>query len=71
METNLFWAFAVDTERPRGARRRNLSMPRRNLSRYQLTSCSPRLKEAGVRAGMSFGEAKRIAPDMRVIVCNR
>jgi len=70
-EEHLLWAFAIDVTRPRVSRRRKLSMPQRNLRRYEITACSPRLKAAGVHNGMRFDEAKKLAPRMRVIVCNR
>ena len=66
-----FWAFAVDVSRPRHIRRRKLGSPRKYLDRYQITALSPRLKALGVRAGMSYQEAKKIMPEMRILICNR
>ncbi|MDB5166026.1 MAG: hypothetical protein JWM37_98 [Candidatus Saccharibacteria bacterium] len=71
VDNHLLWAFAVDVTRPRSVRRRHLPSPQRNLHRYQIMSCSPRLKAIGVQTGMRFDEAKRRAPGMRVIVTNR
>jgi len=70
-DARLLWAFAVDVTRPRAVRRRKLPMPQRNLDRFKIMSCSPRLRAAGVQAGMRFDQAKKLVPNMRIIVCNR
>ena len=65
-----FWAFARDIAPP--AKRYQPSLrPRRNLSRYYITSCSQQAKAYGVKAGMTYHEARTLVPEMRVIVCNR
>lgn len=65
-----FWAFAVDSEPP--ARRYVPSTrPKKNLQRYRITACSQQAKAYGVRIGMTYREAKKLVPNMRVIVYNR
>ncbi len=68
--TKHFWAFVVDTSRPKSGRRRTAA-PKRNLQRYCITACSRQAKAFGVKAGMRYSQAKTLVPDMRVIVCNR
>lgn len=77
MQTNItstndkyFWAFAVDREPPT-KRYVPSSRPRRNLHRYYITACSQQAKAFGVRIGMTYSEARRLVPNMRVIVYNR
>jgi nucleotidyltransferase/DNA polymerase involved in DNA repair len=73
-DDRLLWAFAVDATRPvRTSYRskRQPSEPKRNLHRYLITACSPRLKARGVKQGMAVKDAKALAPDMRIIVTNR
>jgi hypothetical protein len=70
----LLWAFAVDATKPlransRGAKR--ATVPKYKLHRYYLTACSPRLRQFGVRAGMSYSQAKALVPSMKVFVYNR
>ena len=70
MNQKYFWAFARDAMPP--ARRYTPALqPRRNLDRYHITSCSRQAKAYGVKAGMTYGEAKKLVPGMRVIICNR
>ncbi len=64
------WAFAKD-EMPPAKRYRPSLIPKRNLSRYVITSCSRQAKAYGVKAGMRYSDAVKIVPAMRVIVCNR
>ena len=68
-DSRLFWAFLVDESGTTSKHR--LGVPKRNLDRFRVISCSPRVKEIGVRAGMYYDEARELVPDMRVIVCNR
>ena len=73
-EDRLLWAFAVDATRPvrKSFRaKRQQTEPKRNLHRYLITACSPRLKARGVKQGMAVKDAKALAPDMRIIVTNR
>jgi nucleotidyltransferase/DNA polymerase involved in DNA repair len=65
-----FWAFARDV-RPPSKRYRPSMRPRSNLSRYLITSCSRQAKAYGVSVGMTFDEARKLVPQMRVIICNR
>lgn len=70
----LLWAFAVDAARPvrtKLSRAKRQTTPQRNLHRYYITACSPRLKAVGVKQGMAFKDAKALAPGMHVIVTNR
>lgn len=70
--TNLYWAFALDDSIDRKAKKRRLTRPpKRNLNNYRIISLSPKLKELGVRAGMLYGDAKKIMPEMRILICNR
>lgn len=64
------WAFAVDKEPPM---RRYVpsTKPRRNLHRYYITACSKQAKAFGVRIGMTYSDAKKLVPNMRVIIYNR
>ncbi len=65
-----FWAFARD-EMPPAKRYRPSLKPRRNLDRFLITSCSRQAKQYGVKEGMTFDQAQKLVPGMRVIVCNR
>jgi hypothetical protein len=67
----LFWAFAIDQARPRHMRRRRIGSPKTQLERYRITALSPRLKDYGVKPGMTYKQAKQLVPEMRIIVCNR
>jgi hypothetical protein len=70
----LLWAFAVDKNKPvqnNKSRSRRASKPKYKLNQYYVTVCSPRLKQFGVKAGMSYGDAKRLVPDMHIFVYNR
>lgn len=70
MNDKLFWAFAVDSTPP--VRRYVPSTrPKRNLQRYIITSCSQQAKAMGVKAGMTYSDAKKLIPAIRVIVYNR
>ncbi len=74
IDTKLLWAFAVDATKPvkqKPSRAKRATMPKYNLHRYYVTVCSPRLKEFGVRTGMRYDEAKRLAPSMKIFVYNR
>jgi hypothetical protein len=74
IDDKLLWAFAVDATKPlqiNRSRNRRAAKPKYKLHRYQMTVCSPKLKQIGVRSGMSYGEAKRLAPNMHVFVYNR
>lgn len=74
VDDRLLWAFAVDATRPlKVAKRRTKreAKPKYNLHRYYVTVCSPKLKEFGVRAGMRYDEAKKLAPNMHIFVYNR
>lgn len=66
----LYWAFAVDATPP-SKRYIPSTLPKRNLHRYIITSCSQQAKAMGVRTGMRYSEAKALVPKMRVIVYNR
>lgn len=65
-----FWAFARDS-RPPSKRYRPSTRPRSHLGRYFITSCSKQAKAYGVNVGMTYDEAKKLVPQMRVIICNR
>lgn len=74
IEGKLLWAFAVDATKPvkqKPSRAKRATIPKYNLHRYYVTVCSPRLKEFGVRTGMRYDEAKRLAPSMKIFVYNR
>ena len=70
VDKKYFWAFARD-ETPPAKRYRPSLTPRANLDRYRITSCSRQAKAYGVSAGMTYGEARKLVPQMRVIICNR
>ena len=73
-DKRLLWAFAVDATRPVSntrLRSRREAHPKYKLHRYLVTACSPKLRSYGVKAGMRYDEAKKLAPDMRVFVYNR
>lgn len=65
-----FWAFARDTQPPSKRYKPSLR-PRSNLGRYIITSCSRQAKSYGVSVGMTYNDAKKLVPQMRVIICNR
>ena len=65
-----FWAFARDAQPPSKRYKPSLQ-PRSNLGRYYITACSKQAKAYGVKAGMTYDEAKKLVPQMRVIICNR
>jgi nucleotidyltransferase/DNA polymerase involved in DNA repair len=70
----LLWAFAVDTTRPVNAtksRSKRATKPKYKLHRYYVTACSPKLRQFGVKAGMPYDQAKKLAPDMHIFVYNR
>jgi uncharacterized protein YunC (DUF1805 family) len=57
------WAFAID--------KRNFANKRRRFTDFRdcvITSCSKEAKALGVRAGMHYNDAKRLIPQMRVLV---
>lgn len=70
VDKKYFWAFAKDI-RPPSKRYRPSLTPTRNLGRYYITACSRQAKAYGVRIGMTYDEAKKLVPQMRVIVSNR
>jgi nucleotidyltransferase/DNA polymerase involved in DNA repair len=39
------------------------------LHLYSVFACSPQLKAAGVQTGMRFSEARKLVPQMKVIIC--
>jgi nucleotidyltransferase/DNA polymerase involved in DNA repair len=65
-----FWAFARDNNPP-GKRYRLTTQPHSNLGRYIITSCSKQAKAYGVKMGMTYREAVKLIPGIRVIICNR
>lgn len=65
-----FWAFAIDKQPP-AKRYIPSTKPKKNLHRYLITACSKEAKAFGVRAGMSYSEARALVPNIRVIVFNR
>jgi nucleotidyltransferase/DNA polymerase involved in DNA repair len=74
VDAKLLWAFAVDATKPlkvSKSRAKRATKPKYKLHRYLVTACSPRLRERGVRSGMSYDEAKRLVPDMHIFVYNR
>ena len=70
IDQKYFWAFARDITPPSKRYRPSLT-PRRNLNRYYITSCSVQAKQFGVKVGMTYQEAVKLIPRIRVIVCNR
>jgi nucleotidyltransferase/DNA polymerase involved in DNA repair len=77
MQTNItsysekyFWAFAIDKQPP-AKRYIPSTKPKANLHRYLITACSKEAKAFGVRVGMTYAEAKRLVPNIRVLVYNR
>lgn len=66
------WAFAIDTgkhvSKSRTRKFRSISY---DMSRTVITACSREAKQFGVKAGMRYEEAKRIIPDMRILVYNK
>lgn len=73
-EDKLLWAFAIDATRPLKTtknRVKRAAQPKYKLHMYTLMSCSPRLRQAGVRVGMRYDEAKALVPGMRIFVYNR
>lgn len=65
------WAFLVNTRRGTVIRRRPRSgAPSRNLYHYVVVACSKEAKAFGVRAGMRYDEARKLVPNLRVLVCN-
>lgn len=70
IDKKYFWAFAHD-EMPPTKRYRPSLTPRGNLNRYFITSCSKQAKSYGVTIGMTYEDAKKLVPQMRVIICNR
>lgn len=74
LDDKLLWAFAVDATKPLRKdrlRSRRSTRPKYKLHRYQVTACSPKLKQFGVYSGMGCDEAKRLAPNMHIFVYNR
>lgn len=70
VDQKYFWAFARD-EMPPAKRSRPSLTPQRNMNRFRITSCSLQAKSYGVKAGMTYREARELVPGMRVIVWNR
>lgn len=69
IDSRLLWAFAVDTRPPKT--KMTPRRPKRELSRYVITSCSKQLKELGVSVGMKYSEAIALVPNIRVITYGR
>lgn len=69
VDPKLLWAFAVDTRPPKT--KMTPRAPKRDLSRYIITSCSNQVKALGVSAGMRYSEAKKLIPNIRVITYGR
>lgn len=69
IDPKLLWAFAVDTCPPKT--RMTPRCPKRDLSRYIITSCSKQLKELGVSVGMKYSEALTLVPNIKVITYGR
>lgn len=70
----LLWAFAVDATKPVNAtksRSKRSTQPKYKLHRYRVTACSPKLRQFGVRTGMPYDQAKKLAPSMHIFVYNR
>ena len=65
-----FWAFARDIHPP-AKRYRPSTRPRSHQGRYVITSCSKQAKSYGVRPGMTYDQANKLVPGIRVIVSNR
>ncbi len=74
VDDKLLWAFAVDATRPVDAsknRTRRATKPKYKLHRYYVTACSPKLRQFGVKTGMSYDQAIKLAPAMHIFVYNR
>jgi nucleotidyltransferase/DNA polymerase involved in DNA repair len=74
VDHKLLWAFAVDATKPLKTttqRNKRAAKPKYKLHRYLVTSCSPRLRQFGVKVGMPYDEAKALVPEMRIFVYNR
>ena len=74
IDDKLLWAFAIDATKPLKTtthRSKRAAKPKYKLHRYLVTSCSPRLRQFGVKVGMSYDEAKTLVPEMRIFVYNR
>jgi nucleotidyltransferase/DNA polymerase involved in DNA repair len=74
VDDKLLWAFAVDATKPlqeSRSRNKRATKPKYKLHRYYVTVCSPKLRQFGVRAGMTYDEAKRLVPNMHIFVYNR
>lgn len=69
VDPKLLWAFAVDT-RP-SKTKLTPRQPKRELSRYIITSCSNQVKALGVNVGMRYSDAKVLVPNIRVITYRR
>ncbi len=57
------WAFAVDKNK---SKRKTL----RSMNACVITAVSKEAKNFGISAGMAYGEAKSLLPDLKVFVCN-
>lgn len=67
------WAFLVHTKKGFTHRRGvpGRTAPKRNRYQYMVVACSKEARAFGVRAGMRYDEARKLIPDLRVLVCNR
>lgn len=70
MHKKYLWAFARDIMPPSRRYKPSLT-PRRNLNRYYITACSRQAKAYGVKIGMTYHDARKLVPNMRVIIYNR
>ena len=75
INTKNLWAFAVDINRQQSV----FKKPRKNINREKargLSACvisavSREARAYGVRAGMRYTEAKKLIPELRILICNR
>lgn len=65
------WAFLVNTRRSLLHKRKaGKTPPQRNRYQYMIIACSKEAKALGVRVGMRYDEARKLIPDLRVLICN-
>lgn len=65
------WAFLVHTKKGFTHKRvTGRTAPKRNRYQYIVIACSKEAKAFGVRAGMRYDEARKLIPELRVLVCN-
>lgn len=67
------WAFAVDI-----TRRQNVFKPRKpkpgegfSFANCVISSTSHEARKYGVQVGMNYLEAKKLLPDLRILISNR